>query len=207
MPDVPEPTELTVLHAVRLSGVAATTVLAQRLGAAPAQVEAVLVHSAGSGLVRHHRGNLPGWAITGLGRSRLEALLSAELEARHGRSAVEAAYEQFLGLNPRVLEVCSEWQVRSSEPPVLNDHRDPDYDRVVLDRLAVVHRDSLPMLSELSQVLRRFAGYRGRLDRAVRLARAGERDWVTKPLMDSYHTVWFELHEDLLATLGRRRAQ
>jgi len=24
-------------------------------------------------------------------------------------------------------------------------------------------------------------------------------------VIDSYHTVWFELHEDLLATLGRRR--
>jgi pyruvate,orthophosphate dikinase len=35
---------------------------------------------------------------------------------------------------------------------------------------------------------------------------AGERDWFTKPLIDSYHTVWFELHEDLLSTLGKERA-
>jgi hypothetical protein len=26
-------------------------------------------------------------------------------------------------------------------------------------------------------------------------------------MIDSYHTVWFELHEDLLATLGRQRSQ
>ncbi|MDQ1375434.1 MAG: hypothetical protein QOJ09_2772, partial [Actinomycetota bacterium] len=25
------------------------------------------------------------------------------------------------------------------------------------------------------------------------------------PLIDSYHTVWFELHEDLLSTLGIER--
>ena len=25
-------------------------------------------------------------------------------------------------------------------------------------------------------------------------------------MIDSYHTVWFELHEDLLATLGLERA-
>jgi hypothetical protein len=31
---------------------------------------------------------------------------------------------------------------------------------------------------------------------------SGDRDWFTKPTIDSYHTVWFELHEDLLATLG-----
>jgi hypothetical protein len=37
--------------------------------------------------------------------------------------------------------------------------------------------------------------------------RAGEGDWFTSPLVDSYHTVWFELHEDLLATLGLERAE
>ena len=34
----------------------------------------------------------------------------------------------------------------------------------------------------------------------------GDRDWFTKPTIDSYHTVWFELHEDLLATLGLERS-
>ena len=28
--------------------------------------------------------------------------------------------------------------------------------------------------------------------------RAGDSDWFTKPMIASYHTVWFELHEDLL---------
>jgi hypothetical protein len=110
-------------------------------------------------------------------------------------------------LNPQVLEVCSDWQVRSSDPAVLNDHLDPAYDDDVLARLAGLHDESLPMLAELAQVLRRFEGYRRRLDQAVRRARSGEREWVTKPLIDSFHTVWFELHEDLLATLGRRRTQ
>ena len=29
---------------------------------------------------------------------------------------------------------------------------------------------------------------------------------ATKPVIESYHTVWFELHEDLLVTLGLDRA-
>jgi hypothetical protein len=202
-----EVSELSVLHAVRLVGVVEIEVLAGRLGGTPARVESVLVRSAGSGHVRHHRGNLTGWGLTTEGRARLEALLSAELDARGGRPVVETAYRRFLVLNPRVLQVCADWQVRAgSEPAVLNDHLDPDYDRGVLGDLATLHEESLPMLGELAQVLRRFGGYRRRLDRAVRLARAGERDWVTKPLIDSYHTVWFELHEDLLATLGRWRS-
>ena len=36
---------------------------------------------------------------------------------------------------------------------------------------------------------------------------AGEKDWFTKPTIDSYHTVWFELHENLLATLGIERGK
>ena len=36
--------------------------------------------------------------------------------------------------------------------------------------------------------------------------RRGHGEWFDKPLIDSYHTVWFELHEDLLATLGLERS-
>ena len=36
--------------------------------------------------------------------------------------------------------------------------------------------------------------------------RAATLDWFTKPTIDSYHSVWFELHENLLATLGIERA-
>ena len=34
----------------------------------------------------------------------------------------------------------------------------------------------------------------------------GDTDWFTKPTIPSYHTVWFELHEDLLVTLGIERS-
>ena len=35
----------------------------------------------------------------------------------------------------------------------------------------------------------------------------GERTWVDEPKIDSCHTVWFDLHEDLLATLGMERGE
>ena len=57
----------------------------------------------------------------------------------------------------------------------------------------------------LSLALPRFAGsserYAAALDRAAR----GEHAWVAQPKIDSCHTVWMELHEDLLATLGLDR--
>ena len=48
-----------------------------------------------------------------------------------------------------------------------------------------------------------------RIHRAVfsspRQGGSRERAWVAQPKIDSCHTVWMELHEDLLATLGLER--
>jgi hypothetical protein len=56
-------------------------------------------------------------------------------------------------------------------------------------------------------VLARFDGYGDRFAEALARVRAGEVEWFTRPLIDSYHTVWFELHENLLATLGIERVR
>jgi hypothetical protein len=47
----------------------------------------------------------------------------------------------------------------------------------------------------------RFRRYRVRLTDALASARSGALDDVTDSTA-SYHIVWFQLHEDLLATLG-----
>jgi hypothetical protein len=44
---------------------------------------------------------------------------------------------------------------------------------------------------------------RAALDRV----RAGETAWLTRPLIDSYHTVWFELHEELILAVGLTREE
>jgi hypothetical protein len=49
--------------------------------------------------------------------------------------------------------------------------------------------------------------YRRRLDDAYDKVLAGEHDHVSGARIDSYHTVWFELHEDLLRMLGREREE
>ena len=54
---------------------------------------------------------------------------------------------------------------------------------------------------------RRLAVYKQRLDDADDRVLAGEHDWVRGARIDSYHTVWFELHEDLLRMLGREREE
>ncbi len=203
--DVPE---LLVLHTLRLTGVAQPEVLRQRIRAADPELETELQRLAAAGLVDHHAGTLPGWSLTPAGREKAEAHLAAELDSLDARPLLEDAHARFVDLNRSVLAVCTDWQiVAGSDPMVLNDHRDPDYDRAVLDRLGDHHTEALELLDSVIAVLVRFATYPERLGAALARARAGGVDWVTKPMIDSYHTVWFELHEDLLATLGRRRAE
>jgi hypothetical protein len=89
---------------------------------------------------------------------------------------------------------------------VFNDHEDERYDAAVLGRLALLHADTVAWVAPLSARLARLALYRERLQRALDLAQGGDRRFVASPLVDSYHGVWFELHEDLIRLAGRRRS-
>ena len=62
-------------------------------------------------------------------------------------------------------------------------------------------------LSRIAALEPRLGLYKDRLDEAYDKALAGEHEWVSGARIDSYHTVWFELHEDLLRMLGREREE
>jgi pyruvate,orthophosphate dikinase len=106
-----------------------------------------------------------------------------------------------------MLGVCTSWQLRDVDgTQSINDHSDADYDRSVIDRLVAIHDRVRPVTVDLREAMARFGGYGKRLRDALEKVVAGEHEWFTKPVIDSYHTVWFELHEDLLSTLGIERS-
>ena len=74
----------------------------------------------------------------------------------------------------------------------------------ILDRLTDVHRRAERICADLTAVLPRFGRYGVRLGNALARADAGETAAVADTI-DSYHSVWFQLHEDLLVTLGLPR--
>ncbi len=88
-----------------------------------------------------------------------------------------------------------------------NDHTDFRWDDRVLDSLGSLGRRIGPLCAELSGRLARFAGYQDRYAAAMARVEGGERTWVDGVGLDSCHAVWFELHEDLLATLGIQRGE
>jgi pyruvate,orthophosphate dikinase len=75
----------------------------------------------------------------------------------------------------------------------------------VLDRLPDIHARVTPVVDRLGDLVPRLAPYSTRLAAASARVQAGDSDWLLKPLIDSYHTVWFELHEELISVCGLTR--
>jgi len=63
------------------------------------------------------------------------------------------------------------------------------------------------LLTRMESVMPRFSYYRIRLLEALERAESGKIEWVSSPKIESYHTLWFELHEDLLRLLGKQRSE
>ena len=75
----------------------------------------------------------------------------------------------------------------------------------VLARLDEVHRRVTPIVDAAAAELPRLGRYAAKLQTALDRVRAGETMWLSRPLIDSYHTVWFELHEELILAAGLTR--
>ncbi|HEU5326229.1 MAG TPA: hypothetical protein VFV59_10140, partial [Candidatus Limnocylindria bacterium] len=113
----------------------------------------------------------------------------------------------FHDFDARMKEIVTGWQVREIDgEQALNDHTDPAYDAEILDQLARLHDELAAWMQPLADAFHRYAAYRARLGSSLERARAGDQRFVASPRVDSYHSVWFELHEDLIRLAGRKRA-
>ncbi|HUP85575.1 MAG TPA: hypothetical protein VM143_07905 [Acidimicrobiales bacterium] len=193
-----------VLHALRLKGFAETGVVAALTGLDEAEASKHLDAASADGQATRRDGRISGWALTSDGRARHAELIRDELEVSGTRDVVEDGYRRFLELNSALLGVCTDWQLRNG---ALNDHEDATYDTEIVARLAHVDDEIQPVTDDLGDALERFGEYGPRFRGALAKVRNGERDWFAKPMIDSYHTIWFELHEDLLVTLGIERSK
>ena len=114
-----------------------------------------------------------------------------------------ATYERFLVFNVEFLRICTDWQLKPGNQP--NDHSDAAYDFKVLERLDRLDERAGTLVERLAKTVSRFGGYRARLTGALDKI-SEDRAWLASPRCDSYHTVWMQLHEDLLSAVGVNRA-
>jgi hypothetical protein len=176
--------------------------LASAAGLPESEVESELIDLAVAGLVTRLPGDFGGWGLTESGRAADAERIAGELAACGARPVVASVYDRFMVLNPELLDLCTAWQTRSADGTMTpNDHTDPAYDSRVLSRFVEFHQRADIACAPLFTAMTRFDRYRIRLADALGRAKSGSVEYLTDD-MDSYHTIWFQLHEDLLATLG-----
>ena len=187
------PPELLVLHAVRLKGFADTAAIAARFVLDLDQTQEELLDAQAVGWVtRSAFADLVGWSLSEAGRRRNEAQLRDELDLVDARDRVAALHDEFLPFNTRATEAFTAWQLEPGFPDGV--HRELSDLARALDDLE----------RSLTTQLSRFGGYHDRFSAALARARH-DPVWITGMEVDSCHRVWFELHEDFIATLGLRR--
>jgi hypothetical protein len=186
--------ELVVLQAVRLKGRLSRDGLAATLDD---DVDRRVDELVEAGLLVDG----PALRLSPEGRARLEKLLTVERQEVDA-AAVMAAYSEFRSVNREFKVLVTDWQLKAGQP---NTHDDPDYDAAVLARLDELHHRVAPIVDAAAAQLPRLGRYAAKLQTALGRVRAGETMWLSRPLIDSYHSVWFELHEELILAAGLTR--
>lgn len=188
-----------MLQAIRLKGRVTPTDLAATLNEDVGDVTETLTAS----------GLLVGGAtlrISPSGRDRLNELLAQEREGVDP-AAVAAVYDDFRSVNHDFKALVTDWQLKGGPGSPPNAHDDAEYDAAVLARLDRVHARVLPIIAAAGAQLPRLNAYAAKLVAALGKIKGGDSSWLTRPLIDSYHTVWFEMHEELIGAVGLTREE
>ncbi|MCB2061233.1 MAG: hypothetical protein R3E09_07355 [Novosphingobium sp.] len=194
-----------VLHATAIKRHAPAEAIAHLAGLPVEMVQAELDAAVATGRALEAK---QAYALTPLAGVALQARYSsifAELRADEG---FRAAYEGFERINRNLKQIITDWQTMDvGGQKVANDHSDKAHDEDVIDRLGGLHEQAEPILDGLAKKAPRLKYYADKLLAALEAAEDGDHEWVSDIRRDSYHTVWFELHEELLRTMGCEREE
>ncbi len=191
-----------VMRALGLLGFATVERVAAALAASPEAV-GKLIDALPEGQV----GRAPrGLHVTPEGRAWLLGQLKAERD-RVERGAAEKLYHEFMALDARFKQLVTDWQVKTIDGKRMpNDHADASYDAAIRARLAEFHQATAALLPGILALTPRLTPFATRFERAAGAIAAGDATMIASPLKDSYHTIWFEMHEELIHLAGRDRA-
>lgn len=195
--------EFLAVHALAVKKAGAVEAVAAVAGLEPNETEQALATATESGRVMGARGK---FMVTPAGRSWLDEQYPRVYAEQRSDGGMSSAYDDFEVVNRELLSLMTRWQtVTVGSESVPNDHTDPDYDAKVIDELGALHERAVPVLRTFADHVPRLQVHLEGLEEAQRRVLTGETDYVSGARIPSYHTVWFELHEDLLRILGRTR--
>lgn len=197
--------ELLALHGLAIKKAGSAAAVAEVLGRPEGEVQDALDAACASGRAMGAKGT---FMVTPAGRAWLDERYAEAFAGLRENPASAEAYEQFERINRKLLALMTDWQMMpAGGEKIPNHHADPDYDADIVDRLGALHERAERPLGRFAELEPRLGRYLERLDHAYDRVLAGEHDWVSGARIGSYHTCWYELHEDLLRMLGRQREE
>jgi hypothetical protein len=192
-----------VLHGLAIKKHGSAADVAELIGLDAATVEGLLAEAEARGRVAKAGAK---YMLTAPAQMVLRSEYSRLYADQRDDKAMNAAYDEFEKVNAQVKQLITDWQtVEIGGSRVANNHADKTYDQKIIDRLGALHERAEVVLKRLSAGLPRLSVYPAMLLAALERAEDGAIEWVSDARIASYHTVWFELHEDLLRVLGRER--
>jgi hypothetical protein len=197
--------EFEVLNVVALKKMATPATIELVIDASPDHVNAVLGELEAAGLIGRAGDHVLPVDETD---AALATYAQTTYEELRRSPDVDDLHHRFDRVNEQFLAAISSWQRRNvGGAMVANDHSDPTYDSRVIDRIEHLVDRFCAIATELAAHDPRFDSYRGRMTAALDRVDGGELEFVSSPLVESIHNIWFEFHEDLLRTLGRPRKE
>jgi hypothetical protein len=183
--------EIRLLHYLAMEGLAEDEALIGDIDESAGTLQATLDELEANGDVE----NEGFWYLTDAGEDRLnqrlrERFSEAELED------LEAVYEEFETFDTEFKTLANEWQRMEASAG-----RDE-----LIDELLAFHERVDDFFADREESIRDvYRPYLDELEAATEKLTDGDENYFTGTEVDSYHTVWFRLHDDLLRTLGKDR--
>lgn len=194
-----------VLHGLAIKKHASSSEISTATGLALNSVTTLLEQAVTTGRAAS-AGNK--YMLTAAGRMIIESQYSRYYDGERRNKQFISAYEKFEMINVELKRLITDWQTKEvGGKRISNDHTDSEYDFQIIDRLGGIHEKIEPVLDELARYISRLTVYKNKLEFALTKAEDGDIQWVSDAKIGSYHTVWFELHEELLRILGREREE
>ena len=107
-------------------------------------------------------------------------------------SEYEEQFAKFVIMDQKLKKIMYDWQGKTiGDQYIINDHTDREYDFSVLERLFDID-EKLRNLLKGEEIYKELLS---KLEYALQQVESGDYDWMAKYTIDSYHTVWIQIHE------------
>jgi pyruvate,orthophosphate dikinase len=181
-----------VLRAIGLAGQAEVATVACNTGSTTDATTAIVSEAEAAELVV---AGPRGYRLTADGRAQVADALAAERAALDPAVTLDL-YQRFGAIDRKFKELVTEYQL-SDAPTRLS---------WAVAGMTDVHPAVQELVARATELVARLSPYRARFDTAMEHLQRGDEKYLVSVTLDSYHTIWFQFHEELIEMAGRTRA-